>query len=152
MAFLLLGERRNIYVPQSWSDHCSRRATVARSRLSRARSRNAQTRLPQSNNLWLAKAYLTRRLHERDLSRGVEGLQVTVDKFLDHWLRTAVRPKVRAKTYSDYAAMLRRYIRSAIGARILARSRLLKSRPQCVPVNTSGSSGRTLTGSAELSA
>ena len=63
-----------------------------------------------------AQAYLTRRLHERDLSRGVEGLQVTVDEFLDHWLKTAVKPKVRGKTYGDYAAMLRRYIRPAIGA------------------------------------
>jgi hypothetical protein len=51
-----------------------------------------------------AQAYLTKRLHERDLSRGVEGLQVTVDEFLDHWLKTAVKPKVRAKTHSDYAA------------------------------------------------
>jgi integrase len=67
-----------------------------------------------------AQAYLTRRLHERDLYRGVEGLQCTVDEFLDHWLKTAVEPKVRGKTYSDYAAMLRRYIRPAIGTRILA--------------------------------
>src|SRR5260370_18106319 len=67
-----------------------------------------------------AQAYLTRRLHERDLSRGVEGLQVTVDEFLDHWLKTAVKPKVRAKTHRDYAAMLRRYIRPAIGATILS--------------------------------
>jgi Phage integrase, N-terminal SAM-like domain len=67
-----------------------------------------------------AQAYLTRRLHERDLSRGVEGLQVTVDEFLDHWLKTGVKPKVCEKTYSDYAAMLRRYIRPAIGGRILA--------------------------------
>jgi len=41
-----------------------------------------------------AQAYLTRRLHERDLSRGVEGLQMTVDEFLDHWLKTAVKPRV----------------------------------------------------------
>lgn len=67
-----------------------------------------------------AQAYLTRRLHERDLSRGVEGLQVTVDEFLDHWLKTAVKPRVRGKTYNDYAAMLRRYIRPTIGARMLA--------------------------------
>src|ERR1700722_8811478 len=67
-----------------------------------------------------AQAYLTRRLHERDLSRGVEGLQVTVDEFLDHWLKAAVKPKVRGKTYSDYAAMLRRYIRPAIGTTVLA--------------------------------
>ena len=66
-----------------------------------------------------AQAYLTRRLHERDLARGVEGLQVTVDEFLDHWLKTAVEPKVRGKTYCDYAAMLGRYIRPAIGTRML---------------------------------
>ena len=71
-------------------------------------------------SLRYAQAYLTRRLHERDLSRGIEGLHVTVDEFLDHWLKTAVKPKVRGKTYSDYAAMLRRYIRPAIGARMLA--------------------------------
>jgi integrase len=71
-------------------------------------------------SLRYAQAYLTKRLHERDLSRGVEGLQVTVDEFLDHWLKTAVKPKVRAKTYGDYAAMLRRYIRPTIGTRILA--------------------------------
>jgi len=67
-----------------------------------------------------AQAYLTRRLHERDLSRGVEGLQVTVDEFLDHWLKSAVKPKVRDKTYCDYAAILQRYIRPAIGGRMLA--------------------------------
>jgi len=67
-----------------------------------------------------AQSYLTRRLHERDLSRSVEGLQVTVDEFLDHWLKTAVKPKVRGKTYSDYVAMLRRYIRPAIGTTVLA--------------------------------
>jgi integrase len=67
-----------------------------------------------------AQAYLTRRLHERDLSRGVEGIQVTVGEFLDHWLKTAVKAKVRGKTYSDYAAMLARYIRPTIGARPLA--------------------------------
>jgi hypothetical protein len=76
-----------------------------------------------------AQAYLTKRLHERDLSRGVEGLQVTVDEFLDHWLKTAVKPRARGKTYGDYAAMLRRYIRPAIGARMMARWQLLLSDP-----------------------
>jgi hypothetical protein len=71
-------------------------------------------------SLRYTQAFLTRKLHERDLSRGVEGLQCTADEFLDHWLKTAVKPKVRGKTYSDYAAMLRRYIRPAIGARMLS--------------------------------
>ena len=43
-----------------------------------------------------------------------------MDEFLDHWLKTAVKSKVRAKTYGDYAAMLRRYIRPTIGTKILA--------------------------------
>jgi integrase len=88
--------------------------------------RNRETRKRTYHNrtiygpLRQAQAYLTRKLNERDLSRGVEGLQVGVDEFLDHWLKTAVKPKVRGKTYRDYAAMLRRYIRPAIGAKILA--------------------------------
>ena len=88
--------------------------------------RNRETRRRTYHNrmiygsLRYAQSYLTRKLHERDLSRGVEGLQVTVDEFLDHWLKTAVQPKVRGKTYSDYASMLRRYIRPALGTRILA--------------------------------
>jgi len=88
------------------------------------RNRETRRRTYQNRTIYgslrHAQAYLTRRLHERDLSRGVEGVQVTVDEFLDHWLNTAVKPKVRGKTYSDYAAVLRRYIRPAIGARILA--------------------------------
>ena len=67
-----------------------------------------------------AQAYLTRRLHERDLCRGVEGVQVTVNEFLDHWLRTAAKPKLREKTYRDYQAMLRRYLRPNIGTKIMA--------------------------------
>lgn len=88
------------------------------------RDRETRTRTYHNRTIYgslrYAQAFLTRKLHERDLSRGVEGLQCTVDEFLDHWLKTAVKPKVRGKTYSDYAAMLRRYIRPAIGARILA--------------------------------
>lgn len=70
-------------------------------------------------SLRYAQTYLLRKLHERDLLRGVEGGQVSVDEYLDHWLKTAVKPKVRAKTYRDYTAMLRRYIRPALGSRIL---------------------------------
>src|SRR5436190_1517450 len=67
-----------------------------------------------------AQMHLTKRLQERDLCRGVEGVQVTLNEFLDHWLKTAARPKVREKTYRDYEAMMRRYVRPSIGAKILA--------------------------------
>ena len=67
-----------------------------------------------------AQTHLTRKLHERDLCRGVAGVQVTLDEFLDHWLKTAAKPKVREKTYRDYEAMLRRYIRPYIGTKSIA--------------------------------
>ena len=67
-----------------------------------------------------AQTHLTKKLHERDLSRGVEGVQVTLDEFLDHWLKTAVKSKVRDKTYRDYEAMLRRYVRPHIGTKRMA--------------------------------
>lgn len=93
------------------------RVYLGRDRETRKRTYHNRT---VNGSLRHAHAYLTKRLHERDLSRGVEGLQVTVDEFLDHWLKTAVKPKVRAKTYSDYTNMLSRYIRPAIGLRMLA--------------------------------
>jgi hypothetical protein len=68
-----------------------------------------------------AQAYLTKRLHERDLGRGVEGVQVTLNEYLDRWLNTAARPGLREKSYRDYEGMLRRYIRPAMGERLLAK-------------------------------
>jgi len=67
-----------------------------------------------------AQAHLTKKLHERDLRRGIETVQVTLDEFLDHWLKTAAKPRIREKTYRDYEAMLRRYIRPHIGSKKLA--------------------------------
>src|SRR5579884_321311 len=67
-----------------------------------------------------AQSYLIRKLHERDLSRGVEGVQVTLDEFLNHWLATAAKPKLRKKSFRDYEGMLARYIRPMLGREILA--------------------------------
>ena len=66
--------------------------------------RDGETRRPKYYNrtvygsLRQALTHLTRKLHDRDLCRGVEGVQVTLDEFLDHWLKTAAKPKVREKT------------------------------------------------------
>jgi hypothetical protein len=45
-----------------------------------------------------AQAYLTRKLRERDLGRDLEGAKITLNEYLDRWLETAVRPRVREKT------------------------------------------------------
>ena len=55
-----------------------------------------------------AQAYLTRKLRERDLGRDLEGAKITLNEYLDRWLESAVRARVRAKTFQDYQGMLRR--------------------------------------------
>jgi hypothetical protein len=37
-----------------------------------------------------AQAYLTRKLRERDLGRDLEGAKITLNEYLDRWLKTAV--------------------------------------------------------------
>ena len=44
-----------------------------------------------------AQAYLTKKLRERDLGRDLEGAKKTVNEYLDRWLETAVKPRVRQK-------------------------------------------------------
>jgi hypothetical protein len=45
-----------------------------------------------------AQAYLTRKLRERDLGRDLEGAQITLNEYLDRWLKTAVEPRYARKT------------------------------------------------------
>src|SRR5438876_9952179 len=72
-----------------------------------------------------AQAYLTRKLRERDLGRDLEGAKITLNEYLDRWIQTAVKPRVREKTWQDYEGMLRRYIRRHLGETVLAAMRPL---------------------------
>ncbi len=72
-----------------------------------------------------AQAYLTRKLRERDLGRDLEGAKITLNEYLDRWIQTAVKPRVREKTWQDYEGMLRRYIRPHLGETVLAAMRPL---------------------------
>ena len=67
-----------------------------------------------------AQEYLTKMLRERDLGRGLEGSEITLNEFLDRWLETAAKPKLREKSYRSYESLLRRYIRPELGERILS--------------------------------
>jgi len=67
-----------------------------------------------------AQSYLNKVLRERDLGRRVEEVTVTLDEFLDRWLDTAAKPKLRRKSYESYESLLRRYIRPVLGERILS--------------------------------
>jgi len=41
---------------------------------------------------------------------------MTVDQFLDQWLRIAVTPRVKPRTLNDYTDLLKRYVRPTVGA------------------------------------
>src|SRR5208282_4934304 len=44
-----------------------------------------------------AQSYLNKVLRDRDLGRGLAGSEITLGEFLDRWLATAAKPKLREK-------------------------------------------------------
>jgi integrase len=91
-----------------------------------------------------AQEYLTKMLRERDLGRGLEGSEITLNEFLDRWLETAVKPKLRTKSYRSYDGLLRRYIRPSLGERILSTITPLDVQATCQQLVDRGLSSRTL--------
>src|SRR6266480_7249867 len=69
-----------------------------------------------------AQAYLSRSQRDRDLGVFFEPSRMSLDGYLDKWLETAAKPKLRAKTHRDYEALLRRYVRRLWAAGRLQRS------------------------------
>jgi len=61
------------------------------------------------------------------LGRDLEGARITLNEYLDRWLETAVKPRVRAKACHDYEGMLRRYICPSQGERRLRALRPLRA-------------------------
>jgi integrase len=72
-----------------------------------------------------AQRYMNGVLRELDLGTFVEPAGETLAAYLDHWLEAAAKPRVRERTYNDYAALLRRYVREPLGAKKLATLRAL---------------------------
>jgi integrase len=91
-----------------------------------------------------AQEYLTKMLHERDLGRGLEGSQITLGEFLDRWLATAAKPKLRDKSYRSYEGLLRRYVRPSIGDRVLSAITPLDLQDACQRLVDRGLSSRTI--------
>jgi len=67
-----------------------------------------------------AQIYLNKVLREHDLGRQVDGAQVTLNEYLDRWLETAAKPRLREKSYRSYESLLRKYVRPSLGPRNLA--------------------------------
>jgi integrase len=67
-----------------------------------------------------AQIYLNKVLREHDLGRQLQDAEITLNEYLDRWLETAAKPRLREKSYRSYESLLRRYVRPTLGARNLA--------------------------------
>jgi hypothetical protein len=66
-----------------------------------------------------AQAHLNSILAERDLGRNIRSSRQTVGQYLDHWLTICAQPRLRAKSFRDYVALMARYVRPRLGERRL---------------------------------
>lgn len=66
-----------------------------------------------------AQRYLTATLRDRDLGTFVEPSSDPLGQFLDRWLETAAKPKLKTKTFRDYQNILTRYVRPSLAKRPL---------------------------------
>ena len=91
-----------------------------------------------------AQAYLNQRLQERDIGRLPRAAAIRLDQYLDQWLTTAAKPRLRPKSYTDYESLLRLHIRPTLGTRPLGS--ITQFDIQCVYAGMvdRGLSGRTV--------
>src|SRR5260221_3110335 len=62
-----------------------------------------------------AENYLVATLTSIGTGTFVEPVKLTIDEYLDKWLATAARVRVRERTFDDYSEKLKRYVRPVIG-------------------------------------
>ena len=68
-----------------------------------------------------AQTWLNKTLTDRDAGVAVKPAQQTLGEYLDHWLESAAKPRVRPKTFAGYSDMLNRHIRPTLGLRPLSK-------------------------------
>lgn len=71
-----------------------------------------------------AETYLSKTLTEISSGTFVESSPVTIESYLEKWLTTAARPRLRDNTYREYSGLIDRYIKPVLGG-----SRLSNVRP-----------------------
>jgi integrase len=64
-----------------------------------------------------AQTYLNAKLQERDIGRLPRAAAIILNQYLDQWLATAAKPRLRPKSYIDYEGLLRLHIRPTIGTK-----------------------------------
>jgi integrase len=91
-----------------------------------------------------AQRYLTESLRDRDMGIVVEPETAGLGRYLDKWLETSAKPRLRAKTLEDYRQLLARYVRPELGGRPLAKIRPLEIQALYQGMQDRGLSARTV--------
>jgi len=63
-----------------------------------------------------ADTYLSKTLTEISAGTFVASAPTTVEEYLEKWLETAARPRLRDNTYREYAGLIERYVKPILGA------------------------------------
>ncbi len=91
-----------------------------------------------------AEKYLNEALRDKDLGVFSEPARETVEAFLEKWLETAARPRVRERTLSDYKEKIERHLKPAFGKRKLSDLRALDIQKLYSDMQAAGLSARTV--------
>jgi integrase len=67
-----------------------------------------------------AQSFLNLKLQQRDKTGSPRAAAISLNQFLDQWLTSVARPKLRARTFHDYETLLRLYIRPVLGTRLIS--------------------------------
>src|SRR5205085_3397389 len=91
-----------------------------------------------------ANDYLSKTLTAISTGSFVARSPVTVSEYLDKWLETAARGRVRTRTFTDYSELLARHVRPSLGAIKLTELRPLDIQALYTKMQDNGLSPRTI--------
>jgi integrase len=91
-----------------------------------------------------AETYLNTLLTSISAGTFVEPVKLTMNEYLDRWLVTVAKARLRERTYDDYSEKLGRYVRSHIGKLKLSDVRSLDVQAIYTAMSERGLSPRTI--------
>jgi integrase len=91
-----------------------------------------------------AEKFCREQLLDRDRGTLLEPSNLTINEFLDQWIETAARPRLRERTLADYVEKIDREIRPALGWMKLSNVRPLHIQALCSKLQERGLSARSV--------
>ncbi len=91
-----------------------------------------------------AETYRNKVARERDTGTFIEPAVLSVKEYLDKWLKTSARPRLRERTHEDYSQLLARYVHPVLGSKRLCDVRPLDIQNLYADMTGRGLSARTV--------